>query len=420
MIFLSVTGSFFGAVAYDKYQTRRIKQKWCDAVSHIADEPLSTKEMQRKLTIYLSAPPGDGLRSAREHFHAYVKPVLVAAAMDWDVVEGRKEGDVRWKTAERARRRRRRAGEGGAEPEEEDVVAVVEEARRRAGTEEFRGVAGDLVIGRHTWIEYVRGLHEGWLGPVDAPKTPEENANVGQESMGGNYKPGEHSLGDAAVTAAAKVAAPSEAQPESKPESEFASDDASPQTSEAEPEKSKEEAPKEEKPKPRNPPPYIAPSDYPSASLSPNAPEILGPSIGIRFPHILGFRNTPIRTYRFLTRRNLADDIGRQVASAVISAHQPYSTVPAAEESGSGEQVPEQKRVLDFEERSWWKTVYEPRKEHEEGLLLEDVAMDERIANRMRKFALTAEDEDRAQRIMEGKEVVHKRLGPGEEVKDED
>jgi hypothetical protein len=30
------------------------------------------------------------------------------------------------------------------------------------------GPKGDLVIGRHTWKEYIRGLHEGWLGPLDA------------------------------------------------------------------------------------------------------------------------------------------------------------------------------------------------------------------------------------------------------------
>ncbi|GAB7364416.1 hypothetical protein MBLNU230_g4957t2 [Neophaeotheca triangularis] len=427
-IFLSITGSFLGAVAYDRYQTRRVKQKWCDVVSHLADEPLSTKEMQRRLTIYLAAPPGDGLRSAREHFHAYVKPVLVASAMDWDVVEGRKEGDVRWKTAERIRRKRRRAGEGsgagGEDEEEPDTVAVVEEVRRRAGTEEHVGVAGDLVIGRHTWKEYLRGMHEGWLGPVHAPKASEQD--LGQEPLSGSHRPGEHSLGDAAVTASAKLAAPDQTEGASKQES-FTNDEASPQSSEADqPEAQEEEAPKEEKPKPRNPPPYLTPSEYSSASLSPNAPEILGPSIGIRFPHILGFRNTPIRTYRFLTRRHLADDIGRQVASAVLAAHEPYGTVTAtasedsARSSKSGQEVPEQKNVLAFEERSWWKTVYEPRKDHEESLLLEEVALDERLANRMRKFKVTAEGEERARRIAEGKEVVEKRLGPGEEPKNDD
>jgi import inner membrane translocase subunit TIM54 len=102
MIFLGVTGSFLGAVYYDKWQTKKNRQKWCDLVAHKSEETLDAHSMPRRLTVYLAAPPGDGLRAAREHFHEYVKPVLVAAAMDWDVVEGRKEGDVRFKTAEEA------------------------------------------------------------------------------------------------------------------------------------------------------------------------------------------------------------------------------------------------------------------------------------------------------------------------------
>ncbi|KAI7111735.1 hypothetical protein KC352_g35698, partial [Hortaea werneckii] len=56
MIFFTVTGSFASAVIYDKWQTKRNRQKWCDLVSHLADEPLSTKTLPRRMTIYLAAP----------------------------------------------------------------------------------------------------------------------------------------------------------------------------------------------------------------------------------------------------------------------------------------------------------------------------------------------------------------------------
>lgn len=134
--------------------------------------------MPRKLTIFLSAPPGDGIRPSREFFKEYVKPVLVAAALDYDVIEGRKEGDVRYGTAEQIRRLRRSKGEKGLEPTEEeqppDTETIVQNIRHGMSITSEPGVRGDLVLGRHTWKEYIRGLNEGWLGPVEEPLPPPE------------------------------------------------------------------------------------------------------------------------------------------------------------------------------------------------------------------------------------------------------
>lgn len=409
MIFWTITGSFASAVIYDKYQTRRAREKWCNLVSHIPDEHLSTKTMPRKMTIYLAAPPGDGLRIAREHFHNYVKPVLVAAAMDWDVVEGRKEGDVRFKTAERIRKKRKRSGEGEQqnEGEPEETQYTVEALREKSGTKDYDGVAGDLVVGRHTWKEYVRGLHEGWLGPVDGPKQVEDGTSAGELTQ--THQDGRTSVGDAAVNTAAEAVtsdSSSEQQPQdASPTSDTTGDSEKP---------SDEKKDEEEKPKPRQPPPYIQPSEYPLATASSNTPDLLGPSIGIRMPHILGFRNTPIRIYRFLTRRNLADSIGRDVAAAVLASHRPYNSASLVDESSSSvnsSENTEQNKVLEYEEKDWWKTTFQPRKEHEESVWIEDMVLDDRIASRMRAFQLTAEDEDRAKRLGDGSEKVVKKGG---------
>ncbi len=415
MIFLSITGSFASAVLYDKYQTRRVKQKWTDLVSHLADEKLDTHTMPRKLTIYLSAPPGDGLRSAREHFHNYIKPILVAGAMDWDVVEGRKEGDVRFKTAERVRRKRKRAGEGepleGEELGKEEIVAGM---RDKQGTREWEGLGGDLVVGRHTWKEYVRGLHEGWLGPADAPKTKE--AHDDEVVSEAKHVDGVPSLGDAAVKGAANMVEANidPAQPSGT--------DASPTTTTSEEEckpVTEEEKKEDEPPKPRQPPPYITPSEYPMASLSPHTPEVIGPSTAIKFPHLLGIRNTPIRIYRFLNRRRLADDVGREVAAAVLGSYsRPYATTTTSRTSdslspsmsdGDGAAQSELEGVLQYEEREWWKTVRQPRKPHEEGVWIEDMVCDDRIVSRMRAWQLSGEDEERAKRLADGTEKIERK-----------
>ena len=420
-IFLTLAGSITTAIYYDKYRTRQVKQKWCDAVSHLATETLPSHALPRKLTIYLAAPPGDGLRIAREHFHEYIKPVLVAAAMDWDVVEGRKEGDVRFKTAERIRRKRRRAGEGTGvvaedDVEEEDKAAALKMLREKNGTLEWEGVNGDLVVGRHTWKEYVRGVHEGWLGPADAPKVLETSAeggtpaSDGQETIPTVDSPVHSSLVDAASATAVEVLTPAPDQMATS------TSDSSDTTPEIIPESTPEEKP-EEKPKPRQPPPYVTPLDYPSAALPRSLPEILGPAATVRFPHILGFFNTFTRTRRFFNRRQLADDVGREVAGAVLASHRSFATVAgtahrseldSSESTRAGENVPEQVEVLVREERDWLKSVWGERKEHEESLLKEAVVVDDRIGSRMRIFELSAENEARAKRIGDGVEKVAK------------
>lgn len=413
MIFLGVTGSFFGAVYYDKWQTKKNRQKWCDLVRHKSEETLDPHSLPRRLTIYLAAPPGDGLRAAREHFHEYVKPVLVAAAMDWDVIEGRKEGDVRFKTADRVRRRRKAGGEG--EPlEETDQAAEI--MRQRFGQDDVAGVAGDIVIGRHTWKEYVRGLHEAWLGPADAPKEPEAELAAGEEKLDATHVPGQASVGDAAVNAATNIANNS-ATPSSelKPDEPETQDDKP--ADEGEKKDTEEEKKEPEKPKPRHPPPFITPEAYPESNISSLIPQTIGPSTSVSFPHLLGFRNTPIRIYRFLNRRVIADDIGRQVASAVLGAHRPFTTVPdtnaAAENANTS--ISEVATVSQHEERDWWKTTYREREPHEESVWIEPCVVDDRLAGRMSRFELSAGEEARAGRIGEGKEGAITKFSKDEE-----
>ena len=413
MIFLSVVGSFAGALTYDKWQTKRQREKWCKLVSHIAEESLATKAIPRRVTVYLAAPPGDGLRSAREHFHNYVKPILVSAALDWDVVEGRKEGDVRHKTAEKIRKRRKKNGEGEPLPEEEAEDLTLESIREQNGDYEYPGVAGDIVIGRHTWKEYIRGLHEGYLGPPDPP-TP-IGSDTATDEVPHQHKSGEPPVGDAAADAMTEmISEPLNHSTNSSPESSsmvqsLESVTSAEAESETKPKDSEEKKKEEEKPKRRFPPSYILPENYQSATLSPSTPEILGPSAEVRFPHLLGIRNTPIRMYRFLTRRNIADEVGRQVATAVLASHRPYGTISAVDSNSASESpsdVPEQQKVLAFEEKDWWKTVRQPRKEHEESVWIEPMAFDERISSRMRSFQLTFEDEERAKRIAAGLDIT--------------
>ncbi|KAI9683829.1 MAG: mitochondrial import inner membrane translocase subunit tim54 [Trizodia sp. TS-e1964] len=376
MIFLSVTSSIASLILYDKYQTRKIREKWCRAVSHLAEEPLGIKVMPRKLTIYLSAPPGDGLKSARDHFAEYVKPVLVAAALDWDVVEGRREGDVRVRLAEQIREQRRRAGEGELEPESDSVADV----RRATGVSEWSGEAGDIVIGRNTWKEYIRGLHEGWLGPLTQPAA-EPLPSLAPEPL----------LPTPRQEPAAEVDAPQEAAQEQVADS-----------LPTPPAPAAKKATLTSKT-----PAYISTSEYSSAPLPPSLPQTIGPSTALPFPHILGFFNTPVRVYRFMTRRWLAESIGRETAAVVLGTFRPFQELraDASASSTEGGSRLEQEELLAAEELEWHKSVRvredAEQQQQRERVWLDPVVLDSRIAERMRRFELSAEDE-RAAHSMNG------------------
>lgn len=410
MIFLTIVGSWTGAVVYDRREKKKVQKKWCDLVAHIAQEPLPVNQLRRKLTVIISAPPGDGIRPSRQYFKDYVKPVLVAAAMDYDVIEGRKEGDVRYGTAEQIRRLRRKKGEKGAvtAQEEPDVEVAIDMVQEKMHVVPEPVTRGDLVLGRHTWKEYIRGIHEGWLGPVDEPAPPPEPE----------------------PEPSPPIQLPNEAQPDDAT--------ATTTTENPEPEKKAEEE-KETKKKPFPPPAYLAIDKYASASLSPHTPSVLEPSQPIDQQHLLGFLKTPQRIYNFLTRRHLADRIGRETAAIVLAASRPYQqgsefgstssdgqdATPVATSApeldadqgspSTGTEGWEQQTVLAQEEPKWHKSVRKAPKPDDaaaaaaERIWMSNVVIDARIGSRMRKFELDPEEEARANRLASGEEKTRAR-----------
>ncbi|KAM5356160.1 hypothetical protein ACJ41O_002806 [Fusarium nematophilum] len=353
LIFWAITGSISAAIIYDKRGKNRATAKWKHA-----------------------APPGDGLRVAQDHFIEYAKPVLAASGLDWEFVQGRQQGDVRAAVAEKIRRTRRKT----ERPDEEDLQtdeATIEALRKKNAVPEYEGVKGDIVFGLHTWKEYIRGLHEGWLGPLDLP--PRLDLET---------KP-----------------APVEAAPDT-PEAEGDQVD--------KPEDKKEEKEEEKKPeRPPQPPPYNSPEDYSLASLPAQIPAEFSPSNPIPFPHRLGFRHTFVRLNRFFNRRKLADEIGREVAAVCFAV----SSREWHEANGQFEQ----QLVLEHEERDWVKSVWAkeepspqddataattPAERPKEKIWASPIVVDPRLMQRMRRFEISPEDEARAAKVAVREEEI--------------
>lgn len=400
MIFWTVLFSFTAAKLYDNREKKRVQKKWCDMVAHISQQKLDIRELPRKLTIFLSAAPGDGIGSSRQYFKDYVKPILVAASMDYEVIEGRKEGDVRYGTAEQIRRLRRKKGERGSSNEEPemDAAMAIDLMRERMMVQPEPGVRGDLVLGRHTWKEYIRGIHEGWLGPLDEPPEPIPEPPPRHAST-------ELKTDDTAATASSEAIG-----------------------TETKEEKPAEEKKEEEKKKTYPPPAYLSIQEYSSAPLSPYTPQVLEPSEPIHQQHLLGFLKTPQRIWNWLNRRSLQDRIGRQTAAIVLAHYRPYQhddtfALPSTEdatplatkapESDALDSAPlqvsanyEQQSLLNEEEHYWHKSVRKSRSEGDkrEQVWLNDIVLEPRIAERMRRFELDPEEVERAGRIEAGLE----------------
>lgn len=389
MIFLSITGSFTAAVIYDKREKKRAQRKWCKLVEHIAKEPLGdSRTMPRKLTVFLEGPPTDGLRVAQDHFKEYVKPILVASGLDWEFIQGRKEGDIRAELAEKIRNSRLPFEESA---EGQDPILST---RRNAGIKDYDGPKGDIILGRHTWKEYIRGVHEGWLGPLTEPAKPLEDIPEAAETSAPT--PEAESPVDSLI---GNTIHSSTSTDPSKP------DDASPTATQPPPE---EKPAEEKKEKPSHLPPFISTSDYASATLPSSLPVELNPSAAISFPHILGFLNTPTRLRRFLNRRHLADQIGRDTAAIILATYRPYhdsSSSPPLDSSSSSPES-EQATLLKEEEKEWHKSIHKRTDTDPERTWLEPIVLDQRIASRMRKAELTAEEEERAKRIVVAEEEI--------------
>ena len=136
-----------------------------------------------------------------------------------------------------------------------------------------------IVLGRNTFKEIVRGIHEGYLLHLDyvPPAPPAPPAPPVEESKEGEQKP---------------------------------------------------------PPEPNPVVPAIPMSEYPSlpdpSDSTPNYTLTYIPSL-----HILGLRHTPRRIYRFLTRRYVADEICSQVVAAILEQSQREWT---EEDSNHGQQ----------------------------------------------------------------------------------
>jgi import inner membrane translocase subunit TIM54 len=172
LIFLSVTQSLIACYVYDRRQSQKIRQEYVDRVKHLAAEPLHSLDFPRTVTVYSAKWPGDDDwdRGSR-YFRKYVKPIFVAAAIDYTVIAGKRHGDLATRVANDIKTERRIALGLDAPPQSlltPTIKGTLDARRRRA----LGG--GTVIVGRPAFKEYMAGLRRGWTDSLELVDKDEE------------------------------------------------------------------------------------------------------------------------------------------------------------------------------------------------------------------------------------------------------
>lgn len=354
MIFWCVVGGVSGLIVYDRRQRQARRQFWKDQVAPFSQVPLDAMELPRKVTVYMAPPPNDYLDVSQKHFRQYIKPILTSAAVDYQVVSETRQGEIRAKVAEEIRNKRRaKRGLPTSDADENNFKDEVDLQIERGINRDKTG--GVLCIGRGAYKEYINGLQEGWLGPLEPPKEILEAEKNNDKVKGISVE----SL-DAATTSettqstdtphqviSSEIPQAATTSKEQEEASMFPNEEADQRDvlgysdeKKAPEGESTEEKPAEEAEKDKRPPvpkPYILGmnrgakvwgSELPEGAdadlLAATPEEVSDPIAVLEFRNLLGFTTIPTRIMRFFSRRELSDKLGKDTAVVVFNEYRPF------------------------------------------------------------------------------------------------
>ena len=390
MIFWSVCAGIGGGIWYDKREQSKIRIKWMEEVKNISEQKYGPDRLPRKLTIYIAPPPNDFLESSLKVFRKFVKPVLNASAIDYQIYTENRQGDIRSAVAQSVRELRLKKLQEQKDQEELEAAAIYNKSWTKffkqipgyfkpksaedeakltsraelykpvdvlglyhlvqpvdvvSDDEDFVNAGGVICIGRGAYKEFMTGVHEGLLGPLEKP----------QELIDEEQK--------------LKEEKEQKIQEKLKEGKTFDDDN-----------DEDEDGNKKKDPVTK---PYINPEQYGDAKLAPEldwsqvitndkVPAIFEQPIYVfPVPNLLGFLKTPEKIYRYYTTRRLADDYGFRTTSIVYNKSRKFlykDTLMAKEEE------------LDWPKK-WIETGKEKNAEW-----VKEVEVDERITSRFRVF----------------------------------
>ncbi|KAF8623493.1 hypothetical protein AX15_006276 [Amanita polypyramis BW_CC] len=175
LIFISVVSSVTGLFIYDRRQCKQIREAYMECVKHLSEEAADPLAQPRKITVYGARWPGDeDYDQSLRYFRKYTKPILNAAAVDYDMVVGKRHGDIANRVANDVRLRRRMDLGIDADSEYTKALPTYRPLPERRKNELDGGI---VVVGRPTFKEFMAGLKKGWTSGLEEVDQDEVLAN---------------------------------------------------------------------------------------------------------------------------------------------------------------------------------------------------------------------------------------------------
>lgn len=371
MIFWSVLTVAISGVVYDKHEQKQIVKRYSGSVESKSRVKMETNRVPRKITVFIAPPPNDYLETSLKIWRRYIKPVLYSAGLDYDIVEEDKQGVIRTYVANEIRKIRKEylleQSENPLANQKKQLDSKVspnathaddndelngKEYKRNFDYRDLIGVfykrpkidrvihtnaeatdptssGGVICLGRGAYKEYINGLHEGLLGPLEQSEIPtvkdateelqKKDLSVDEIRSALNTstdnKTSEHSDSDSDNTSMKKQ--------DDDNNNNVSNDDSKGDT-----EKEETCKDKDNKVLVR----FISPEDYPNVSLSEELiqqlPVIKNPTtdvpillhqpvLMIPVPSLSGFTTIPTRIVRFYQRRFYTEQVCSQVTHLV-------------------------------------------------------------------------------------------------------
>ncbi|KAA1122650.1 mitochondrial import inner membrane translocase subunit tim54 [Puccinia graminis f. sp. tritici] len=173
--FLLSCGSLISLYVYDRHQCKKIKEKYLNQIQHLSQSLVSDPTddgflnnddahwMPRRVTVYGARVPEDvDVDRGTQWFKKYVKPILIAAAIDYTIHNGTTPGALGRKISADIRDQRIIAA---AQEKDGHRVAALKPGMpgyREWHAEQHRLTGGTLILGRATLKEYLWGLKHGY------------------------------------------------------------------------------------------------------------------------------------------------------------------------------------------------------------------------------------------------------------------
>lgn len=340
MIFWLTVTAAVGGFGYDKYQQKQIIKKYTDRVKPLSEKTMNITTIPRKITVFIAPPPSDYLETSLKVWRRYIKPVLYYAGLDYDVVQEERQGVIRTEVANRIRNLRKKALESNdVEPipnapvksdhelTKLEEIELGKEYKKKFDWRDAIGIfykhdkpkeiisedsqvsnplfsGGVICLGRGAYKEYINGIHEGLLGPLDPPAI-EVVENVDKIEN----KITEEKTDDISIEEKNIDVTETQVQENTESNTEQKEEHTDVYT------------------------PYILPTDYESCQFPPtelkysgnaiidpetNIPILLHqPLLVIPVPNLIGFLTVPQRIYRFYRKRYLTEEICSEVIKLV-------------------------------------------------------------------------------------------------------